>query len=164
MVCALQLPVVLQSKVLRQHVYHIYTYTCMYTYIAGSAICIFQMMYLHFLCVEDPLEIQGDFERTFSPNIISDTPVESHHTSLNRKTGNKLYLTIYLCVLLMISYVLNHFYCFFCIVYIYIFYFSHNYIPSRERSHIPHRKAILRRLFSELPFRWDMLIPWRVFV
>lgn len=119
--CAATPSLVLQSKVLRQHVYHIYTYTRMYTYIAGGAICIFQMMYLHFLCVEDPLEIQGDFERTLSPNMISDTPVDSHHTSLNRETGNKLYLTIYICVCCLF------FHCF-SVYIIYIIHFSHTYL------------------------------------
>lgn len=136
MVCALQLPVwYLSQRSSVNIVYHIiYTYTCMYTYIAGSAICIFQMMYMHFLCVEYPLEIQhgykerGDFERTLSPNMISDTPVESHHTSPNRETGHKLYLTIYVCVAYDNYMCLMIFIVFFC-MYIYI------YPPGNE--HIP---------------------------
>ena len=37
-------------------------------------------------------------------------------------------------------------------------------IPSKERSHIPPKQwAFWRWWFSELPFRWDMWVPWRVY-
>ena len=37
-------------------------------------------------------------------------------------------------------------------------------LPSRERSHIPYKKGVLSRWFSELPIWWDMLVSWRVSV